>query len=739
MTKKFTLIALLILLAGTVSFSQTAVLPNDTASPGKSIIIPLNVTNWTNIAAITLHIRFNPSILSFVGISNTAAPNFLADADSAINIVWTAPVSPATYLTIANGKLLDLNFVYTGPGTSALTFITSGSLACEVVQSTLVPVPVAYTNGSVGPNLLNTHTASLPPQTNKLAGDVVNLPIVYQGFPSNVGSLTQNIHFDVTKLTYTGYSTAGVFATTPPNVSVNNGLVAITWSKTSGANINYSLSNFIQLNFVYTGSTMTTVEFFPGSLITTNTATNISVTYNNATVSPGVPSSTATLGSISGILQGQDFEVPLNLAGLPSGVNGTGAFTLSLTYDNPRLSFIGLTNLSLPAYTTIYSSGNTITIAYSNPTIPTPNINGLFLKLKFKYNGIGIAHVNFGSGCLFSYITGGTIPVGYTHSVISPGPGVGTATIGYVSTNSGTDVLVPVSFNIPGYSNIGAVTLNIDFDRTKLTFIGAVNNTHNANVSLNGNLISIAWNSLIPLGENINGNFLDLKFHYSGSGSAAVNFTDGCEVSAIVAPASIAIVPLDWIHGGVNFTLGYKISGILAYNSAPNTDIPLTSVTVFLKTNPGNVLVASTTTDGTGYFQFLLVPNGLYTLDASTSKAWGGVNTIDAQRVFAYASSGGATPLPNQNALRLQAADVNLSGTINTIDAQLIFSRQATGIKPGPYSAADWFFGDINVVPSFPLVPAAILPVVTVSGADVVKNFWGLCSGDVNGSYSPIP
>ena len=109
---------------------------------------------------------------------------------------------------------------------------------------------------------------------------------------------------------YTGISTGGTLIGAIAQIT-SPGIITITWTNTSGANIN-SPPNGIDINFIYTGATPTNLEFYPGNLITSNTLENIPVTYFNGVISPGTAQGTASLGTFNNAVQGQFYEVPLD-------------------------------------------------------------------------------------------------------------------------------------------------------------------------------------------------------------------------------------------------------------------------------------------------------------------------------------------------------------------------------------------------------------------------------------------
>ena len=164
--------------------------------------------------------------------------------------------------------------------------------------------------------------------------------------------------------------------------------------------------------------------------------------------------------------------------------------------------------------------------------------------------------------------------------------------------------------------------------------------------------------------------------------------------------------------------VGYNIDGYFKYNNLAET--ALDSILVQLLTN--DTVIDSTYTSLTGYYRFVGVHPGVYTITGSSSRTWGGVNATDAikiQRHFA-----GLETLSSN--LRQQAADVNNSNSINSTDAAKV-KRRFSGLDT-TFIRTDWTFakaafeGDTIHMPE----------------CDISRNYFGLCTGDVNGSHIPI-
>ncbi|NBW32957.1 MAG: T9SS C-terminal target domain-containing protein [Cytophagia bacterium] len=155
-----------------------------------------------------------------------------------------------------------------------------------------------------------------------------------------------------------------------------------------------------------------------------------------------------------------------------------------------------------------------------------------------------------------------------------------------------------------------------------------------------------------------------------------------------------------------------KVLGFLRYDNTAQT--ALTNCQVRLLNNQAAV-VASTITNASGAYEISQFPDGVYTLGATTTKPWGGVNATDALRVRQFFT--GTAPLVG---LRLKAGDVNNTNSVNSNDALLITRRFSNLVTS--FNVGDWAFE---------------APTLTANGQTQTLDFKGLIYGDVNASYVP--
>ncbi len=156
-----------------------------------------------------------------------------------------------------------------------------------------------------------------------------------------------------------------------------------------------------------------------------------------------------------------------------------------------------------------------------------------------------------------------------------------------------------------------------------------------------------------------------------------------------------------------------SVSGTLRYLNQAQTPLPGRKIYLMMA---GNIPVDSTLTDPNGAYRFCSMPPGTYTLRVNTTNPSGGINSIDALLILQH-----FTGLQYLTGLRLLAADVNASNYVNASDALLVQRHFVELITTFP--AGDWIFDE---------------PTVTIGPEDApVINLYGLCFGDVNGSFSP--
>ena len=128
-----------------------------------------------------------------------------------------------------------------------------------------------------------------------------------------------------------------------------------------------------------------------------------------------------------------------------------------------------------------------------------------------------------------------------------------TPTVVINNGKSCADQEVLLSVTATNLLNIKAITLYVDFDPAKLTFMSLENIDPQLAVNLLFNFIesppkvAVAWNDNMTGADFQNKKLFDIKFHVKSNGPIPVGFTTGCQV----ADATLQPVTITWMNGAV--------------------------------------------------------------------------------------------------------------------------------------------------------------------------------------------
>lgn len=196
----------------------------------------------------------------------------------------------------------------------------------------------------------------------------------------------------------------------------------------------------------------------------------------------------------------------------------------------------------------------------------------------------------------------------------------------------------------------------------------------------------------------------------SSNGISCEYFETGCAHDLNCLLSKEGINTCNFI--ALNLPVTYNLTCNVKYNNA--NGYVLAGVNVSLLMNDSRLLYSSVT-DLAGECTFYNIDTGNYIVKASSTAMVNGVNSTDALLIRKYLT-GSYTP----DSLQLRAADVNGSGTINSTDA-LQVRRRVAGLDQ-TFSAGDWIFSTSNV---------------NINGGNLKTEIKGICTGDVNSSYTP--
>ena len=515
-----------------VANCQEATLETLNGSYG-STHVRVDLTGFTeSIGAITMRIGFDPNVVSFTGISSGAITNGINAnvIGNEIVIAWSNPDA-----ILINGTAFDLDFDYTG-GSCSLTF----NEGCEISDGAGSLIATTFTNGAI--NQPSGATATIGNQDGVLS--VVNeLPISFAGFlvtpnSEKVGAITLNIGYDVSKLQFVGI--AGL-----PGAIANDlsGVIHVLWSSATPIDLN---ATNMRLQFAYLGG-YSAVHFVGTNSISKANGTQIVVDFVDGEITQAPTSAKVIIDSVVGLIGGIT-EVPLMFSGFSQD---QGSLNMHIAYNTGALNFVGTSGLS---GVNVNAENGIITLAWSN-------VSGMMisnLKLLFNYLG-GSSNLEFTGLNQITDNSGLEMPVTYGDGLVIQGSTQVDVSLEIVNLTPDSDiVLVPI--NLSGASSVHAATMYINFDHSKLTYVGVENALSGvvANQDAVTKTIILTWadgnNSITSLSNK----FLDLKFIFtggSGNCDVPVYFTTFNSNTSSLADNGGGTVIANWSNGNVNFKL----------------------------------------------------------------------------------------------------------------------------------------------------------------------------------------
>jgi len=512
---------------------------------GGAVTMPINVSNFTNVGAITLKVTYDPAVVTFTGIANAPSGVTLtvgSGTPGVINIGWF-DATGSTPITIASGKLVDLNFTYI-QGTSAVAFT---SAACDIANSSGISlIGVVYTSG----NLLSSTTTTLTiptVQAPAAIGGAVSMPIIVSNF-TNIGAITLKITYNPSVMVFTGVANApsGVTFTVG---SGTPGVINLGWFDATGSSpISLASGKLVDLNFTYSGGTGAVGFTTSACDIANGSGTSITgVIYQDGNLqSNSTAATTLTIPNVQTPAAGAAVAVPINV----KKFTNIGAITLKITYDTSVVTFTSVTNAP---------SGVTFTVGSGTPGI---------INLGW-FDATGSTPINIDSGKLadlnFTYKKGAG-NVGFTTSACDIANGSGASLTGVVYQNGslfipaasptltiptspapaaiGNAITMPIT--VTNFASVGAITLKLTYDPNVLSFVNITNAPAGVTFTVGTGtpgVINLGWfdaSGSSPL--NIaSGKLVDLNFTYSGGTSAVAFTTSACDVASS-AGASLTCV-----------------------------------------------------------------------------------------------------------------------------------------------------------------------------------------------------
>ena len=539
---------------------------------------------------------------------------------------------------------------------------------------------------------------------------------------ANVAAITLHIEFDSDLMDFVGITNTSLAGTWLANYVAATDKVIITFVAPVG--VGYTPSGkLFDLQFYNKGGFSSDITFDEAYCeIADNNLAPLVATYTNGSLQQGAGAGTVSFTAIAPQPIGNTVDMPVTILG-GTGFDAVDAFTLKIAYDEAQLAYAGYTNTLLTGVVANAGSG-VLTITWSGIAEDFTVLNTLF-DLQFVYYG-GDAAVEFIPGCeIVNSLAHLATDYDNDNGLVTQTDDEPTLTIGTVTGTPGDAVNVAIVASQFETSVVGALTLNVTYDNSLLTYTGysvqqlsgwVVNGTSPGVISL---VASYSTGSTLD-----DDNVVTLDFMYSLSGGdAVIQFKPGSMVESV----NLVNIPTTFVDGAVNTggaTL-YTVDGQLTYMG--DVDRPVgtagtSTTTVYLKNSADSTIAYTTSTDADGNYTFTDVAAGSYFLDAITTiDASQSFIIGDAYIVYGYTVTGNGLPTD----LQKLAADVNEDGSITVGDAYMIYGTVQNGYnKPSNWEAPEWIFDNV---------------VVNVVNANVAQSFSAINSGNASGNFIPVP
>ena len=666
------LVASNFVLISNVSFTNT------TYGPQTIVNIPAGIPAGSRLAIANFGVssatHYWDDVVYEFFICNPASSLHVNSSYNSARITWTSSPSSNSHEIFLQPRGIG-NFPTSGILVNGNFFIATGLLPGVEYEYYLRTVCSSSLSQWQGPFFFRTQGLSIS-TLNSCIGDTVSSAIRHTDL-INVANATLRIIFNPDSLVYLGFTSLNP-AFVGMSINEINGVLTMNWN--SPINQTISAGILVNLKFLVNGN----------SNVSWDTLVFLSEFYDSAYSL--VPQSFSS-GSINhrttrlvlnrNICQGQSFTL------------GNQSYTTSGTYQDRRFGTGGAcdTLITLNLSVLPRQTNPSVTVCSNQPY----SFNGIQLNASGVYldtlvNILGcdsIVQLNltvnpaYNQNLAMTICSGGSLQFGSQHLMVA-----GNYTNTFVSSR-GCDSLVNLSLNVSNSTTIVSSNGQNGFCPNGSVRIGLTNPQPNA---------IYTWRkdgAIIP-----NANRDTLSVNQTGNYQLTVQVSPTC----IIQSNTLTIVVLNC----------NRITGDLRYDNASQT--PLAGVPIHLKTLLGNI-VASDTTDSSGYYDMAGFANGNYFLDAAVNYIWGGVNSTDALQVTRHFTS-----LVTLSQLRIKVGDVNGNMITNSGDALLI-NRRITGLIP-TFSVGNF----INNLPS-----------VNALGNPLMVNLRALSTGDVNGTYNPLP
>jgi hypothetical protein len=525
----------------TTAFSYSAFGQTGTASigdytvfPGNQVVVPVVVTGFVNVAAITMFFEYDPDVVSFNTSQNPAVAGMTVfgsqwpDNIYRVGIAW----APGTAATISD-TLVEVVFDYLS-GTSDFIFTEDWCLISTLPG--YATLPVIYTNGSISQSPVGEAQVEITDMIDVNPGTlsiplVVNFSQVVQG----VGSFTFYLLYDESKLSYMQFTNPALTEISVVQLS-NPTRLAIDWVNPNFQNGgSVHVGTLMNLQFNYAGGNSSLEFDIVNSVMANNNALNVDVIYTNGTITQLSADAQVEIIDQSSASPGQ-LSVPIDVD-FSSVDQGIGSFTFYMLYDESKMIFQGISGAALSGIeVNQFSEPTRLIIEWVNPTPQAggSSLHGTLLNMLFDYTG-GTTLLEFNeNNCVMANNDAIEVSAFYLDGQITQNP----ATIINVSLpalqRSAGSMNVSFPLTVTHFNDIVSFDFRITFDAAVMNYVTINNYYPSINASqfqinqANG-VLNISW-----IGGPITASdvvLFDVVFNYI-SGSTPLAFDEAsCSIS----------------------------------------------------------------------------------------------------------------------------------------------------------------------------------------------------------------
>ena len=488
-------------------------------------------------------------------------------------------------------------------------------------------------------------------QVTGLVGDTVSVPVIYNGpNPLTMSALTLAINYDSTRLQCLSQviglnplisssnllTNCGLFSGTGANLNISTSQFRLVWYDLNPATVNGLLFN-IRMVVLRTGNASVEWDLATPSLVEVGDQDGNPVgglTFANGSVQGFLPP-TLSIGSVSGLV-GDTLSVPVTLSG-PNPLT-MSALTLAINYDSSRLQCLSqvvnvnpslsssnlLTNCGFFGGTGSSLNASASQFRLSWYDLSPATLNGVLFNVRFVVLRSGSATLNW------DLATPGLVEVGdqdgnpingltFNNGSVQVIP-YPTLNIGSVNGRVGDSVSVPVHIQMDSIFKVGAISLSINFDSTRLRCAGlptSINpalsssligncgyfNNLGANFTDSGSQFRAGWFDANAI--HVNGLLFNMRFVILQSGPTSLSFDLATAGNCELADSNAAPLSNVTYTGGVvtghlgTISFGSRFKAVAENGSGAFIPVTLTNVSSLPATGSFRISLLSTWSNGT--------------------------------------------------------------------------------------------------------------------------------------------